>query len=405
MIEIDTSNINNVELLLKTAKDLSALYESLTAELSYKFNIITELHANENANTRILCGLLMYKVQGDYPLLKKFLEQTYLQPDCEIINPVFIVEKTTDSARRIDLLIMEERKYAIIVENKIWNAADQEKQIEDYINYVSKKGVPRNCIYVIYLTGDGTKEVSEYSLTKEASRFLHKTSKSDGRFIRMNFKYDIVSWLESIALSDYVQSELLLHSAVIQYLDFLKSKFDLDEDGIRIENQLEKDIMEKLQLNEFAKLLDSRGEVGKLEEVLCNATNNHIKTLAESKIIKPLERNGYSIKVQEFRYDYFDLEIEIEEWHKAWWVMRNEKRALYWGIWKSEDKTIAKKYLSRMSEIYDHCENKFVGWNWVDGGNLCDKFWLDIEQHPTKFVNKILSELDRVREGTKDMRL
>ena len=407
MIEIDTSNINNAELLLKTAKYLSALYERLNAELPYKFNIITELHANENANTRILCGLLMYKVQGDYPLLKKFLEQIHLQLDCKIIDPVFSVEEITDNARRIDLLIMEEHKYGIIVENKIWNAADQEKQIEDYINYVSKKGVPRNSIYVIYLTGDGTKEVSETSLTKEAKRFLHKTSKSDGRFIPMNFKYDVVSWLESISTLDCVHNELLLRSAIAQYMDFLKDTYDLYEDDIRIDNKLENDMAEKLQLNDLTETLKAKEEVNKLQEVLSESIDKQIKSMMESKIVKPLERKGYKIKTYDFSHGYFDLEIEIDEWKKSWWSMESDKTGVFWGIWNGPDNRIAKKYLDKMKDIYDNTQEKgYVGWNFYEyKKELNDEFWTDIEQNSSKHVKNIVAEIERVRKSAKDMRL
>ena len=40
---------------------------------SYQINPIEELRANENANSRILCSLLRYKVNGEYNILKSFL--------------------------------------------------------------------------------------------------------------------------------------------------------------------------------------------------------------------------------------------------------------------------------------------------------------------------------------------
>ena len=63
---------SNYKLFLKIAKELNKLYASRKKSLPYSVNVISELHANENANSRILRGLLQYSHNGKYPIFQKF---------------------------------------------------------------------------------------------------------------------------------------------------------------------------------------------------------------------------------------------------------------------------------------------------------------------------------------------
>lgn len=77
MITIPTDNVNNADILLKIARELYELYNSKMNELPYCMNIISELHANENANSRILRGLLQYSNNSNYLLLQSFLSMMH----------------------------------------------------------------------------------------------------------------------------------------------------------------------------------------------------------------------------------------------------------------------------------------------------------------------------------------
>ena len=60
--------------LIKLINEFNKKYSRLKQGLPYHLNVIDELHVNENANSRILASLLLYKTNGDYPLLKSFIE-------------------------------------------------------------------------------------------------------------------------------------------------------------------------------------------------------------------------------------------------------------------------------------------------------------------------------------------
>ena len=66
--------MNMVDFIVKL-KDFQKAYEYEENLLPFHFNVIDELHANENAHSRILQKILLYKRQNKYPFLLSFLEK------------------------------------------------------------------------------------------------------------------------------------------------------------------------------------------------------------------------------------------------------------------------------------------------------------------------------------------
>ena len=131
------TDILTINSLIKKHKDLMKSYP-------YNINIIDELHADENAHSRILMKLLQFNEDMSFPILDSLLKELGINET--ILTPIF----TSDASDRIDLLIKDE-KYAIIVENKIHDALDQENQLNRYIKEVERKGF--DSFYIIYLQG------------------------------------------------------------------------------------------------------------------------------------------------------------------------------------------------------------------------------------------------------------
>ena len=391
--------------LIKVAKELNELYKSKKAALPYSINVIRELHANENANSRILRGLLQYSHNGQYPVLQSFIERLRTIADCPIGISIQNPELTNEQDNRIDLLIKEKKSYAIIVENKIWGASDQEEQIERYIDYVIDLGIPRRSIFVVYLTLDGNKKVSDISLTDKAKKHLGYSNKNNGRFICMNFKDDIMPWLDTLMDLEETRNEPLLSSSITLYIDFLKEYFDAREEDIEIENYLEKQLMDKLQANSLKELLDTWEDVDKLQEIVSSAANKKIEGICRQKICNTLEKKGYHIRAYDFQYDYFDLEVDIPEWEKCWWAMESDKGRLFSGVWRDPDKKVAKKNITMLRSIFDNSDDGYIGWNWHKDYELNDDFWIDLETHSRKFVNFVVNEIERVRKETKGISL
>ena len=395
------------EKLIRIAKELNELYWSKKAALPYSVNVISELHAGENANSRILRGLLQYSRNAHYPILQSFINLLNKLADCDIDISIQTPELTNEQGDRIDLLIKEKKSYAIIIENKIWGARDMETQIERYINYVDGLGIPKRKIFVVYLTSDGNKEISDISLTDKAKKHLGYSDKCNGRFICMNFKDDLMPWLDTLMDSEELEKEPLLSSSITLYVDYLKEIFDSRKEDIEIENELEKYLMEKIQIDSFQDLLKTREDVCKLWGELSSTANKRIKSICEKKVCKALEKKGYNISYTDFEYNNFHLEVKIREWKKCLWAIRSEKNStLYSGIYNDPEHKVAKKYKEHISSIYEKSNtNGWIGWSKHKDYELSDEFWLSIEAHPTKFVNFIVNEIEWARKETKGMKL
>ena len=138
---------------LKSCMELTDVFtEKLIEEkrkLPYHINIIDELSANENANSRILSALLQYTNNGEYVLLKSFVKNVLSDFDIEVDRPYITAENL-----RIDLLVRENReceKYAIIFENKIYNATQQKNQLARYIIKLRDEGFCDKEKYAVFM--------------------------------------------------------------------------------------------------------------------------------------------------------------------------------------------------------------------------------------------------------------
>jgi hypothetical protein len=205
-------------------KEFENFYLEKIENLPYHFNVIDELHANENAHTRILQKLLLYNQKNTYPFLESFLDKMIPQ-SIKLSNP-----KIEFNQEFIDLLIEDkETNFACIIENKIHDATDQYKQIERYINTV-KDSHGISDIFVIYLTNDGNKEVSSISLTLEAKQILQYVDKNNtGNFLPINFKEHILPWLKNDVLPQCTNEKQII-AGITQYIDHLEGMFNQRED-------------------------------------------------------------------------------------------------------------------------------------------------------------------------------
>ena len=287
-------------------KDFIEKYIKLHAEglknLPYSINVIDELHASENAHSRILNKLLQYQLDGHYVFFESFVENI-LGLDLaglDIGQPVFTSEK-----ERIDVLIVEKYKFAIIIENKIHGAVDQKGQLDRYIDKVqTQKKIDIDKIYLVYLTRDGEKEISDDSLSKR------NRQKFAERIFLRNYREHILNWLKELQVPD---SEEQLHSALKQYTDHLDNLFELNpnmkEMNIKIINELVKEYKDfslvelENRIKELHSLNDSLPKcIERLEEELNDKKGDAIENVYN----RAKEKLEEDIKVLPFDPPFFD---------------------------------------------------------------------------------------------------
>ena len=201
------------------------LYEK--KRLPYHINVIDELHINENGHSRILMKLLNFQNdKGQYEMLGSLVH--YIKQNCrsyEFESISIDKPRITQEEARIDLWVRD-RDYAIIFENKVYNAVDQEAQLARYIDKTKECGYNEDAIFIVYLSQSGNEPTSQSWGSYE------ETFKP--RYINLSFRDDILHWLKDDVLPNIRQKDVLLHSAIWQYVDYLEGLFYLRT----IENQM-----------------------------------------------------------------------------------------------------------------------------------------------------------------------
>ena len=192
------------------------------------YNLFTAWKMSENDHTKMFLALMRYRdASGRYALLNSFLNRFAKGRDKMIhyqnisdVNILFNPRYKNDTANSfIDGLITftaNNRRIAVIVENKIYDAPDQPNQISRYIEHMTKdEGVDVNNVWVFYMTGDGSKEVEEQSYGCDAGTDIGR------RFVPLAYNNDIINWLKSDILEARIYPEALT-SVVRSYVESLE---------------------------------------------------------------------------------------------------------------------------------------------------------------------------------------
>ena len=264
MEELSSQRMQEVFTLVKAINDFVAAKKK---NLPYNINVIDELHANENAHSRILRKLLQYQDSFyRYRILKSLLHYISLLEGKEKFAKIEIQKPTiTQEKERIDLWIRDkESGYAIILENKIKGAVDQDAQLARYIQSTRQSGFNEENIYVIYLPSD-EHEPADYSW--QYNNVDYKESFKD-RYVNLSFKSHILPWLKEEILPNCIIKEELLISAIKQYIDHLEGLFWMrpSQKKMIMNNELLKQIGLRTDLgfaeqyNDFIKILNQLSE-------------------------------------------------------------------------------------------------------------------------------------------------
>ena len=192
--------IDSYRLLLERA---ARLYERYEAERPKPFNVFSVLRTESdevNLHSRFLHALLDYKKPAgeNRENLTDFFRHVGVK-DFEQ-RGVVRVERERDN---IDILITNDDKQAVLIENKIW-AGDQWRQLCRYYNTLKDQGYGN--IHVLYLTLNGD-DPSEHSFCG-----CHCEALS---YEAISYKNTLPDWLEGCQQRAYDEPEL--RESVAQY--------------------------------------------------------------------------------------------------------------------------------------------------------------------------------------------
>ncbi|MBQ2354926.1 MAG: PD-(D/E)XK nuclease family protein, partial [Treponema sp.] len=256
-------------------KNFTAKKKKNASLLQYNLNLIDELHANENAHTRILLKLLDYESNQKKVILEEFLNLL----NEKLVNqkiPILDDYRITGQFEFIDGYIWSDsKKVAIIIENKINWACDQNEQIQRYIETAKQYGIDEKNIFVVYLTDNGKKKADDCSFTDYAKKMLDwKDPENQGRYIESNYLNDILPFLYEIFDKLSFSKENVLKAAIFQYIDYLEGRFGMRKNEKEYNMAMNSDILKILNLDENLSKKEKFDKIVELQRELWNTLDN-----------------------------------------------------------------------------------------------------------------------------------
>lgn len=329
----ETFDLTKINSIFNFSDAIMKIYNQEQLKLPHHLNILEAASVNENTHSKILSGILRQHYDDEYTVLDSFLD-TFINQKSEH-NLKTVKPHIQFNSDLIDIQIRD-LDYALIIENKIYDAVDQAAQIARYIDKIRHYGFDSERIFIIYLTRDGTKTMSDYSWIKDSTNYKELFEE---RYFSLSFREDILPWLKEKILPNCRLRDVFLISALEQYIDYLEGTFNkriLNQDmNTEIKNHIktllnlnstqeENLLIIKNKLNELIKTQDQLAEVKKSIEIEC--FNKWLEDIERSfpeleKIDKSLDTSFPKIGLRiNFKGKRFSLLIE------------NDGKNIYYGI-------------------------------------------------------------------------
>ncbi len=198
--------------LLKQVEDVRLKYEQLAKISGEKFNIFHILNVSTyevRLHSAFIAELLNPKGSHgqNTVFLSLFLQQLKIEnfefEGANVEIEKYISPKMEESGGRIDIFLKNNKSQSITIENKIY-AADQDKQLLRYKNYIGDNGR----LFYLTLEGDEPDDCSIGTLVKGE------------HFELISYHTDIVNWLEKCQKE--AASFPLLRETIAQYIYLIK---------------------------------------------------------------------------------------------------------------------------------------------------------------------------------------
>ena len=343
----------------------------------YHLNLIDEPHINENGHSRILYKLLEYRTpDGDYIFLKSLLK--YIARNCEAFEKICVINpKITQELCRIDLWVRD-KDYAIIFENKVYNATDQEAQIARYIECTQGNGYPLDKIFVIYMPQKDDKDPVDDSWGEYKEAFA-------SRYVKFSFRNGVLPWLKSDVLSSIPDKDKLLKSAIEQYVDYLEGLFKQRESDKILNTMLENYITEQLGFTGlpeeyYTKLICKCKDVKEVLAHLENARDRAEKVCWErwrNCLLGRYGKNDNCEIVFESRRQFPQVGVRVKIMNKYVYLILEREERLYYGVKANEgdgiDENIEKELADILATFTETQEGDWYQWDYVESSLACEQ--------------------------------
>ena len=362
-------------------EQLQSLLDKLSKEVSRENTKLEEKKSRgESFNIFSICGVNHYEVthsailaefldpQGSHgqglAFVKAFVESLNLQDFDFSLNGVEVATEMVIRNGRIDIVISNNNKQAIIIENKIY-AADQWKQLKRYDEFAKTK-YP-NGYKILYLTLNGNDPNDDESRKVE--------------YITISYKHHIIDWLLQCKL--LAIDKPLIRETLNQYIQHIKNLTNT----IEMENNEKNSIIELLikYPQETAKIINTQWD---MEEYI-------VKTY----LFPTLERVAQKFDMRFYCEDtnrlfsrsssaYFAMiPNKSTSWHIAFEFAKGSWRDLEVGlVWNKEQREV-RRSIKLLTPIFDKGPNNiwFYGWKYVNHPSWDTAYLLEVANNPKEF--------------------
>lgn len=368
------------------------IYNKEKLKLPYHINLLDILWANENAHSRIFAKLIQQKKDNEYEILQDFID--YLRElnstiTFKVTNPIITAEKA-----RIDVLIID-KDYALIIENKIHNATDQKSQLARYIVKAMSLGYKIANIYIVYLTKDGSKKPPKETWMLNENDFRQEFR---SRFIEISYKYDVLPWLKEVLLPNCRNKDIFLKSTLEQYIDYFEGLFNKRKIQEHMNNELKIYIENTLSLTpspeENISILERKlKDVCTVEQQLRSIIDENRKDcwLKWSKKLKEDFPNYELIdKINLSQFAKVGIRLSYNNIYFA--ALIEQGKNLYFGLSRHYGTEILDTEIKELARpiIYDYKESPYwYGWKFVSFEEAYEKLKGLIYEVEKEMKNKV----------------
>ena len=244
-IVINRAKVKILGDVFKLHDKIGKIKQEVEEKLPKQVNSIQDLWPDEPKISNILAGFFRQRINGNYQVFGSFINYCFNGSfPYEIEKPIIQTEVEVKDSKRTDILAYEKGKYAIVFENKIWNAVEQPNQLTNYIKGMRepKYGFTNEQIYIIYLPSTNDHCATNISWNKKYQESFAS------RYKAISFKEGILEWLDSEELQE-IDDECFTHSLFL-FKDYLKKMFNLTEIDDMENQKIDEYIRKELELKE-----------------------------------------------------------------------------------------------------------------------------------------------------------
>ena len=342
--------MNSLQNLLNQVETITRKNNEILDASGSRFNLfrIFGVDHYENTHSAIIAELL--NPEGTHGLKHKFLE-CFLETvnvhnllphfDCE--NCKVKTEADTNNGR-IDILITDNNRNAIIIENKIY-ANDQWEQLRRYNDYAQKEyGDNKYVIYYLTLYGNEASEQSAKGVT----------------YSPISYSTEVIDWLNKCI--DAASRFPLVRESLIQYVNHLKRLTNQDMDA-KNKEEIVKLIVSGNNLDAAFTIAQNLSSVK--EHIVYEFFNKSIEEIAkEFNFIPILIKSksiyaGFGFEVPNWNYFKISFEFDGNEFTRLGYMFSLKKPN------DNYNKEIIEK-LHPLFKNHNKNTNIPIGWNYLN---------------------------------------